>query len=121
MKSNRGVTLTSLIIYIIVLILVIGIMNNFLNYFNKNVNEITIKESSNEQYARFMSYFTKDINSEDLVFIKTGDEESKEYIIFKLKGNLEHQYIYANNCIYYINKEETTIKKYFFAKMFQQI
>lgn len=107
MKSNKGVTLTSLIIYVIGLIVLLGIMSNWVGYFKKNVNDIVIQDSAEEQYSRFLSYISKDTNAENLLVIKAGYEleEYKEYIIFKYKDGTEHQYIYQNKAIYYIDKE----------------
>ena len=61
MKSNRGVTLTSLVIYIIGLVIVITLMSNFSGYFYKNLSEVTIKQNADEQYSKFLSYITKDL------------------------------------------------------------
>ena len=66
MKEERGVTLTSLCIYIISLTIAIGLLSTFASYFMKNTNDIIVKSNSGEEYARFLTYFTKDVNSENL-------------------------------------------------------
>lgn len=107
MKSNKGVTLTSLIIYIIGLIIIIGIMNTFFSYFYSNVNEVTLKNQSYEQYIKFLSYITTDMNSQNIVTIKVGDK----YIQLKLSGGTEHQYVYQDGIIYYLDVENGNINK----------
>lgn len=104
LKSCKGITLTSLVIYVIVLMVVIALMSGFSGYFNKNINQITIKEENNEQFTRFLAYLTKDINNENINFAKTGQENDIEYIIIKFEENEEHQYLYKKDSIYYINE-----------------
>ena len=112
MRSNRAITLTSLIIYVIGLIIIVGMLNNFIHYFNKNINNIVISENAKEQYSSFLSYISKDTNSEDLLVVRSSDEhEDDDYVIFKFKDGTEHQYIYANDNIYYINIIEEEIDK----------
>ena len=104
LKSSKGITLTSLVIYIIVLMIVIALFSNFSGYFFKNVNQITIKEIGDEQFTRFLAYLTKDINLDEINFVKTGTYNNVNYIILKFEDNIEHQYLYANKAIYYIDK-----------------
>lgn len=106
LKSNKGITLTSLVVYVIVLMIVIGLMSGFSRYFYKNVNQITVIEISDEQYTRFIAYLTKDINRDDITFTKTNTENEESYIILKFKGDVEHQYLYLNKTIYYVDKNK---------------
>ena len=63
MNSNKGITLISLIVYIIVLLIVIGMISTFTKYFYKNADEIVISNNSSENYSRFITYLTDDVNS----------------------------------------------------------
>ena len=72
LKSNRGVTLTSLVIYIIGLTIVIALMGLISNYFYQNITDVTIKQNADEQYSKFLAYLTKDANSDNLVYVQTG-------------------------------------------------
>ena len=49
MKSNRGVTLAALVIYIIVMIIVLGVMSAILNEFYNNTGKL---EGSTEEYVQ---------------------------------------------------------------------
>lgn len=112
LKSNRGITLTSLIIYVIVLMIVISIMSVFFGNFFKDTKKLTINEISKEQYTKFLSYITKDINSDDLRFVKSGvTSENEKYLIFKFENEDEHQYILANDNIYFLIINELQPKK----------
>ena len=106
LKSNKGITMTSLVIYVIVLMIVIALLSGFSGYFYKNVNLITIKEASDEQFTRFIAYLTKDLNQNNAFFIRTGTDngESNNYLILKIDGNIEHQYLFENETLYYIDK-----------------
>ncbi len=110
MKSNKGVTLTSLVIYIVGLIIVIALMANFSGYFYKNLQDTTISQNADEQYSRFLSYITKDANSESLTYVKCGSG-GEDWIVFKFKDGTEHQYIRQDQNIYYINVENQNEKK----------
>lgn len=110
MKSNKGVTLTSLVIYVVGLVIIVGLMSTFNGYFNKNLNEVVIKQNSQEQYSKFLSYLTKDVNSENLIYVKSG-VNSQDCIIFKFNNGEEHQYIYQNDSIYYLNIDSQNEKK----------
>ena len=112
LKSNRGITLTSLVIYIIVLMIVISIMSVFTGYFFKNTKELTIKEISREQYTKFLSYITKDINSDSINFVKSGTtDENEKYLIFVFENQKEHQYILKNDNIYLLDISASSTKK----------
>lgn len=110
MKSNRGVTLTSLVVYIMGLVIIVGLMSVFTGYFYKNLNEITVKQNSQEQYTNFLSYLTKDVNSNNLTFVQSG-VNGQDCIILKFDNGEEHQYIHQNNNIYYLKSDNQNEKK----------
>ena len=110
MKSNRGITLTSLVIYIIGLTIVISIVGTFTNYFNRNINEVTIKQNAEEEYSKLLAFLTKDVNSDNLVYVESG-KNGIDCAIFKFSDGIEHQYILQNQIIYYLNVENQNEKK----------
>ena len=63
MKSQKGVTLMSVVIYIIVLTTIVGMMSTLTRYFYSNTEETIISSNTAEQNTRFLSYITNDINS----------------------------------------------------------
>lgn len=63
MKSTKGMTIISLVVYIIVLSVVIGTISLMVNYFYKNTGESVILSNSSEAYSRFITYISEDINS----------------------------------------------------------
>lgn len=99
MKSQKGVTLTSLIIYITVMLIVISIISVFSSFFYKNVDEIGNKVEPSKEITRFNSFFASDINktsnSKVLECYKSPDL-SENYVILE-DGT---QYTYKNGGIY---------------------
>lgn len=107
MRSNKGITLTSLIIYIIVFTIVIATVASISGYFTKNTDEVVIGADASEQYTRFTTYLTNDINSINFKSIKVGTD----YINITFLDKSSHQYIYNNNKIYYISEKDGNIDK----------
>ena len=56
MRSEKGVTLTSLIIYVIAMLIAITIISIMTGYFYKNIDVSTEKYSYLGEYTRFNSY-----------------------------------------------------------------
>lgn len=110
MKSNRGITLTSLVIYVIGLVIVIVVMGNFTGFFYKNLEYTTMSQNSNEQYSRFLSYITKDANSDNLIYVQSG-VQNVDCVIFRFSDGTEHQYITKNEKMYYINSQSDKNEK----------
>ena len=63
MKSKKGITIISLIIYIIVLSVVIGTTSILIKYFYHNTEETVMSKKTVDQYSRFVAYIADDVNS----------------------------------------------------------
>jgi len=98
MKSEKGISLVSLIIYLITITVVVGIVARISTYFYKNLNSLTDESVSESQFTRFNSYFTNDINISGNYIRDIG--ENQEYVIFYKSNN---QYTYNENAIYLNN------------------
>lgn len=108
MRSNKGITLTTLIVYIIVFCIVIGTVATISGYFVKNSDEVVISSNSSEQYNRLTTYLSEDINSinRDSIII-----ENNNCINITFKDGLFHKYLYNDEKIYYISGKDGTIDK----------
>ena len=104
MKSQKGITLTSVIIYIMGMTMCIGVIATLTTYFYKNMDTIDDYNYTTE-YTRFISLITDEINQEGNTIIetKTYTENQKQisYIIFS-SGN-QYTYTEENHCIYMNN------------------
>ena len=127
MKSERGITLISITIYVIVMTLLVALISIITNYFYKNVNISSKQEEINNQYTKFVSYFSEEVNNPEnkILEVKTenGETDNKiSYIIFS-SGN-QYTFVKQNKAIYqgkvkiasfikdcdFILENETTLK-----------
>lgn len=112
MRTEKGVTLITVTIYIIVTLIMISIITVLTSYFYKNVDIQSISQNFNQQYTKFNSYFVKEVNKRgnkvvdiQSVSIPQDEEENAEintsqqnYIVFS-SGN-QYTYIPKNQGIY---------------------
>ena len=95
MKSEKGITLISLTIYIIVLSISIGVMATISKYFVKNMKGIDERTALSE-YLTFNSFFSEEINEKGLKIIESDPEGN--YVVFN-NGN-QYYFSKANRAIY---------------------
>ncbi len=93
MKSQNGITLSPLIIYIIVMIMVIGVMARVSTMFYNNVNKLDNRTIEISKFNNFNTYFVKEIKLPN----NGIDKIENNYILFK-SGN---SFLYQNQNIYY--------------------
>lgn len=91
MKSEKGITLSSLVIYIVLIILVIGLLSLVSQQFIKNTKYIADSGKYIQEYNKFNMYFIEDIkNNTDIYSIQNNT------IVFD-DGTT---YTFSNNDIY---------------------
>ena len=98
MKKENGVTLTSIIIYILALLIVIGVISALTSYFYRNIDLEGESKITNSQFTKFSSYFTEEINQEGIEVLEAGENENVSYIAFS--NNTTYTYSKQNHCIY---------------------
>lgn len=101
MKSEKGISLISLIIYLIAFTTAVAIVANVSNYFYKNLTMSGNSLKTNEQFLKLNSYLTKEINIKGNVIKSIGDTyEGKKmnYIVF---ASTKNQYSFINGEIYF--------------------
>ena len=100
MKSQKGVTLISLTIYVIVMAIVVGILSVITTFFYHNTKDFRDINPMLE-YTTFNSYFSDEVNHSNIKIVKcytgTTDDE-QNYIIFN--NGVQYTYIPANKGIY---------------------
>ena len=99
MKQQKGIALTSLIIYIIVLVAVLGVISIITSFFYNNVDEVGKNVEPSQEYTRFTSFFTKDINKQNAK-IEECDEQGS-YIVFSdgTQYTFKDEKIYRNKIL----------------------
>ena len=95
MKSNKGITLTSLIIYVVAMTIVVTTISTLSTYFYSNMSNIDAGTDGAMAYTAFNMYFSQEINTKNNYVISS--EGKNNYIVFSKTGN---QYTFKNNAIY---------------------
>lgn len=95
MKSDRGITLMALVIYVIVMMIVIGVMSAILNNFYNNTNNMQADTEDILEFNNFNTYFLKEIKSAGNSVDSIDNE--KKYILFT-SGN---SFSFSNGEVYY--------------------
>ena len=92
MKSNRGVTIASLTIYVIAMLAVVGIIATITSFFYTNVTNLEDSSANVSEITKFNMYFLQEVK-------KTNNEiiELKENSITFSTGNVV---TFQNNSIY---------------------
>lgn len=103
MKSQRGVTLVSLTVYVIVMAIVVGILATITTFFYKNVNDTNAEIDPITEYTTFNSYFSDEINHPNIKIVKCGNNQDEKgnvqnYILFS--NGVQYTYVSANHGIY---------------------
>ena len=62
MKGEKGITLISLVIYLIAMVIIIAVVASISGYFYKNIDVKSETQDIHLQFSRFNSYFTEDVN-----------------------------------------------------------
>lgn len=98
MKNNKGITMISLITYIMGLTIVLALVATLTSFFFKNISTKDV-DSDTTQYTKFSSIFLEEINNKNNSVIECKSlNNGVSYIIFS-SGN---QYTFNANskCIY---------------------
>ena len=93
MKSQRGVTLISLTVYIIGLTIMLAILTVISSFFHKNVDENIAFQPLAER-TKFNSFFTEEVNHKNIEV----KECNRNYIVFS--NGVQYTFIWENKGIY---------------------
>jgi hypothetical protein len=98
MKSEKGITITAVIIYVTVFAILVAIVARITVYTSGQVDLSISGVDFNQEYTRFTSYFAKEFNKNENEILEIGtDANGQNYIAFSNGG----QYTFINNSIYY--------------------
>lgn len=94
MKSEKGITIISLIIYVIVLSIVIGMVAIISGAFMDSIDEADMYTDPIEEYTTFNSYFSEEVNHPGLEVVQCQDD----YVLFS--NDVQYSFISENRGIY---------------------
>ena len=93
MKSEKGITLTSLVIYVIGITIIFAVVANLTIYFNKNSRTIEYTTNNSAQITRLNQYLINDTKKENAQIT-----EANENIITIQTNGETIKYTYDKNC-----------------------
>lgn len=100
MKKESGITLISLIIYVILMTFVVAGVTSITASFRTNVGEVDKDAKSAVAYAKFNMYFLNDIKSKN-VHIVSSSRDRIELSLTNKNGETENvKYSVQNNALY---------------------
>lgn len=99
MKSQKGIALTSIIVYIIVMLVALGVISIITSFFYNNVDEVGKNTEPAQEYTRFTRFFAEDVNKESAKVMKCS--EAGDYIVFSdgTQYTFKNQNIYRNKVL----------------------
>lgn len=95
MKNNHGVTITSLIVYVIAMLIVIGIIANLTSFFYTNVFNLEDESANISEISKFNMYFLKEVKNTNNSIVQIT--ENKITFITGNTFTLQDNAIYLNN------------------------
>lgn len=95
MKLEKGITLTSLVLYIILLMLVLSILFLISDYFYKNLNYVADIGKYVANYNKFNMYFIEDVKNNSEIYSIT-DQGHKLVFIDGTVYTFDNKSIYRN-------------------------
>lgn len=103
MKSEKGVTLISLIIYVIAMLITVTVITIVTAYFSKNVEIEPDKYTYFSEFTKIESYFSREANlGKNAVLYVSPDTDIEECYIALSSGN-QYTFIKENKAIYQNN------------------
>ena len=93
MKSEKGITILSLTVYVVVMTIVIAVTARVSTFLFKNVDQ-TEKVDALTQYTTFSSYFTEEVNTPNIKIL----ECEENYVAFD--NGVQYSYNAENKGIY---------------------
>lgn len=97
MKSQKGITLTSLVIYITIVLIVVGILAVISGTLQGNIKEIYAEGTNNAEIDKFNVYFLKEVKKQGNAIDKDKPVSTNE--VYFTTGN-RYKYNSNDKCIY---------------------
>ena len=104
MKSQKGITMTSLIIYVFAMLLIVTVLTIITGYIYEGIGANSASEDFDAKYVRLLAYISKETNIKNNKVLSiskknTGMDNEQTAIIFESGKQLT--YIPKNRSVYY--------------------
>ena len=98
MKSEKGITLAALVIYIIFISALLVLLGNLTSYMYGNFQKIGSNSVSSEEFNKFNQKFVKDVKESKKVEVQFDSSTNNYTIVFENGAN--YTYISSEKAIY---------------------
>lgn len=95
MKSEKGITLISITVYVIAIVIIVSIVAVITTYFYKNVDDTIVNIDPATQYAKFNTFFAEEVNKSNIKIL----ECQENYIAFD--NGVQYTFVEANKGVYH--------------------
>ena len=94
MKSEKGITLTILVIYVVFFSIIMSLLAALSNYIYKNIGYVNDNSIDISEFNKFNMYFIEDIKTNKQAEIKeTVNEEGKEILQITFEDGDTYRYV----------------------------
>lgn len=101
MNSEKGVTLTILVIYVIFFSIIISLLATLSNYIYKNIGYVNEKNIDISEFNKFNMYFIEDVKNNKQAEIKEITNDKGELILqITFEDGDSYKYIQGEKAIY---------------------
>lgn len=108
MKEEKGITLISLIAYIIILLVVISIVTLATNSFVNNMDGVEEDTRGMAEVNKFDVAFLKDLKQEGVSVYQISEDNNK--LVLEYQDGKDIQYIWDHDTIYRIDNGKENVK-----------
>ena len=95
MKSEKGITLTALILYVVVAMITVTAIAGFSSLFVSNMNEVKGQEKYAPEFNKFSMFFIGDVKNNNTAVVTTECVEFDDGTIYEYKAS--EKAVYRND------------------------
>lgn len=95
MKSERGITLTALILYVVVAMVTVTAIAGFISLFVSNMNEVKEQEKYAPEFNKFSMFFIGDVKNNKSAEVTTNQVTFEDGTIYQY--NASEKAVYRND------------------------
>ena len=99
MKSQKGITLISVSISVVVLLVMVAVISTISSYFFSNYNKVSEEIPSIQEYTKLISYFSQDANRKGAKVLLCENNDDTSLIVFN--NDVQYTFLKENKAIYY--------------------
>ena len=95
MKSERGITLTSLIIYVVITTITVIAIASFSSFFVSNMNEVKGQEKYAPEFNKFSMFFIGDVKNNKTAEVTTNQVTFEDGTVYQYRQS--EKAVYRNS------------------------